>query len=247
MENPEEDPSAPVLVVVLNRPADLARAQQQGWYRVPLATAPPRVAADYLAFYQTGAFAPEERWSVRWLAPVRGYHISTRAELIPEEPDHPRARERYYKISLGPLTPLHHPIPSRRLRRIAFITTTLGRLDTAEEINDLWIKSSAQERLWAALKQAGIEAECQYPVREDLPEHVADFALPCRRGKVALIIEDEPAADSRVRDAVGSIANYLLEADGWTVMRGTADQIDADPAGWVAQLAALARELGGVL
>ena len=60
-----EDPeivgdNVPVLVVVLNDAADLAYARDLGWYRIPLAHAPRRVAADYLAFYQTGAFPPAE-------------------------------------------------------------------------------------------------------------------------------------------------------------------------------------------
>ena len=117
---------------------------------------------------------------MRWLAPVRGYRTAARRELIPAEPNHPRADERYHRIDLGTLEPLPRPIPSRRLRRITFIPTTLARLLEADEINDLWIKSSAQERLWAALKQADIEAERQYPLREDLPQYVADFALLCR-------------------------------------------------------------------
>src|SRR5512139_856696 len=94
---------SPVLVVVVNDPADLARARDEGWYRIPLARAPQRVAADYLAFYQTGAFPPDERWQVQHLAPVSGYYLATRRELIPDEPDHPRADALYYRVALGPL------------------------------------------------------------------------------------------------------------------------------------------------
>ena len=129
--SPWDEPDSeeiPVLVVVVNDPSDLARARDQGWYRIPLARAPQRVAADYLAFYQTGAFPPDLRWTIRWLAPVQGYRIAARRDLIPDEPDHARADERYYRIQLGALAPLPHPIPSRRLRRITFIPTTLARL-----------------------------------------------------------------------------------------------------------------------
>ena len=63
--------------MVVNDPADLARAHDEGWYRIPLDRAPRRIAADYLAFYQTGAFPPEERWAVRWLAPVQEYRLAT--------------------------------------------------------------------------------------------------------------------------------------------------------------------------
>jgi|WetSurMetagenome_2_1015567.scaffolds.fasta_scaffold52215_2 hypothetical protein len=235
----------PVLVVVLNDAADLARVRDLGWYRIPLAHAPRRVAADYLAFYQTGAFQPDERWVVRWLAPVRGYGIAARRELIPTEPDHPRAGERYHRIDLGTLEPLPRPIPSRRLRRITFIPTTLARLLEADEINDLWIKSSAQERLWAALKQADIEAERQYPLREDLPQYVADFALLCRDGRVAVIVDDEPRSVNEARETPP--ADYLLNASDWLPLRFTQEEMMSDPAGCAARLSALMAGLGGPL
>ena len=238
---------SPVLVVVVNDPADLARARDEGWYRIPLDRAPRRIAADYLAFYQTGAFPADERWTVQWLAPVHAYRLATRRELIPEEPEHPRADQSYYKIALGPLASLPHAVPSRRLRRIAFISTTLGRLMQAEEINDLWIKSSAQERLWAALKLADIDAERQYPLADDLP--AADFALLCRDGRVAVLIVDEPTADGErladdeLREALPP--DYLLAAGGWAVVRLTTAELDADAPGIVARLSALTDRLGG--
>ena len=231
---------SPVLVVVVNDPADLARARD-GWYRIPLDRAPRRIAADYLAFYQTGAFPPEERWAVQWLAPVQAYRLTTRKELIPDEPQHPRADQSYYKVALGPLASLPHPVPSRRLRRITFIPTTLGRLMQAQEINDLWIKSSAQERLWAALKLADIDAERQYPLADDLP--AADFALLCRDGRVAVLIVDEPAADGELREALPP--DYLLAAGGWAVVRLMTAELDADAPGIVARLSALTDRLGG--
>jgi hypothetical protein len=233
----------PVLVVVLNDAADLARARDMGWYRIPLTHTPSRVAADYLAFYQTGAFPPAERWTVRWLAPVRGYGIATRRELIPAEPDHPRADARYHRIDLGALELLPHPIPSHRLRRITFIQTTLARLLDADEINDLWIRSTAQERLWAALKQADIEAERQYPLREDRPQYVADFALLCADGQVAVIVEDEPRRADEMRELPPP--DYLLTAGCWLPLRLTQDEVMSDPAGCAARLSALMASLGG--
>ncbi len=246
-DDAQTDPNAgeaPVLVVVLNDPADLARARDLGWYRIPLARAPQRVAADYLAFYQTGAFPPDERWAVRWLAPVHGYRIAARRELIPAEPDHPRADDRYYRVELGPVEPLAHAVPSRRLRRITFIPTTLARLLGAKEINDLWIKSSAQERLWAALKQADVEAERQYPLRDDLPQYVADFALLCRQGKIAVIVEDEPRRENELREAPPP--DYLLASGEWTALRVRMADLAADPEEWAARLATSASTLDGI-
>ncbi len=50
-------------------------------------------------------------------------------------------------------------MPSRALRRIAFIPTTLQRLLAAREINDLWQRDDPQQRLWLALREAGLLVE----------------------------------------------------------------------------------------
>ena len=161
-------------------PADLSGQGNKGWYRIPLDRAPRRIAADYLTVCRTGTLpAGRTLGGARTGACTR---ISSRKthRADPRPPEHPWADQSYYKVMLGPLAPLPHTVPSRRLRRIAFIPTTLDRLMQAEEINDLSIKSSAQERLWAALKLADIDAERQYPLADDLP--TADFALLCRDG-----------------------------------------------------------------
>ncbi len=233
---------SPVLVVVLNSPEDLARARDDGWYRIPLAHLPRRAAAEYLAFYQTGAFPPEERYAVRWLAPVRGYHLATRRELIPGEPEHPRAGHLYYKITVGPLQALPRPIASRRLRRITFIPTTLARLQAADEINDLWIKSTAQERLWAALQQAGVEAERQYPLdgaefegEAGLPAMLADFAVPVAKGGLALVVTDEPRGEADLAEA--SPVPYQSAPPGWRILYATQAALAAAIDQWVERFA----------
>ena len=236
---------SPVLVVVVNDPADLARARDEGWYRIPLDRAPRRIAADYLAFYQTGAFPADERWTVQWLAPVQAYRLTTRKELIPDEPEHPRADQPYYKVTLGPLASLPHAVPSRRLRRITFIPTTLGRLMQAEEINDLWIKSSAQERLWAALKLADLEAERQYPFQDELPQYVADFAVFCRDGRIAMLVTDEPQAEGELREAY--LPDYLLAAGDWAVVRVTIAELATDAQAWAERLTGQAMLFGGTV
>ncbi|MFQ5859516.1 MAG: UV DNA damage repair endonuclease UvsE [Anaerolineae bacterium] len=142
-----DDEPVRVLVAVVNNRRDFEIARDQGWYRIPLKRAPRQVAADYLAFYQTAAFG-ENKWAVNYITPVRRYHIARRRDLLPEEANHPRADDLYYKVEIGPLDRLAAPIPSRRLRRITFIATTLDRLMSAEEINDLWMGGVSEEDLW---------------------------------------------------------------------------------------------------
>jgi hypothetical protein len=149
----EPDNSARVLVAVITRPRDLQIAREQHWYRIPLARLPRQAAADYLAFYQTAAFGAE-RWAVRYYAPVLSYWIATRLELLPDEPQHPRADERYYRLDLGPLQTLPVPVPAARLRRVTFIATTFGQLRRARDVRELWHPAEDQpgagEGLWAA-------------------------------------------------------------------------------------------------
>lgn len=141
-----------VLVAILRRPRDLAIAREEGWYRVPLRHLPRQFAADYLAFYQTAAFGAE-RWTVRYYAAVLRYRIVERRELLPAEPDHPRAADRYYQIGIGPLAELPLPIPARKLRRVTFISTSFGQLRRAADVRDLYRPTDGDgddDAIWGA-------------------------------------------------------------------------------------------------
>jgi len=84
-------PASLVLVCLLPTPRDLEIARLLGWYRIPLRTAPKVIAVDYLAFYQPSSFG-EHSGQIELVAPVRGHELTTRAELLKDEVDHPRAR-----------------------------------------------------------------------------------------------------------------------------------------------------------
>jgi very-short-patch-repair endonuclease len=218
----EDEPR--VLVAVMNDPRALEIARTEGWYRIPIKRAPPRVGADYLAFYQTGAFGPAERWAVNYYAPIRHFRIVRRRDLLPEEADHPRANDEYYKIEVGPLEPLPHRIPSRRLRRITFIPTTLRRLLSAEEINDLWIGSRTQEQLWEILKAHDLPAERQVNASEEEGPYQVDFALYCRDGRVAIQCEGSDFGNLPLVREISAMTDYGLTAAGWTALRIKPDQ-----------------------
>jgi hypothetical protein len=136
----------------MNNPRDLAIARQEGWYRIPIVRAPKRIGADFLAFYLTGRFPEELRHRVPFYAPIYAYRLATRVELLPDEADHPRAGELYYKIEIGGLVDLARPVVSERMRRITFISTTLEALLQAREIRELWDRSSHQGELEAAFR-----------------------------------------------------------------------------------------------
>jgi hypothetical protein len=141
-----------ILVVLLNQPRDLEIARLLGWYRIPLRSAPKVVAVDFLAFYQTAAFG-EEKWRIQYVAPVRGYELTTRAQLLQDEPDHPHAQLEYYKIQVGPLVALPAPVLAGNWKRLTFLYTTGDYLINARALNDLVVQSEERNLLWRSLRE----------------------------------------------------------------------------------------------
>ena len=179
-------PEDRVLVAVMSRPQDFEVARDQGWYRVPEMKAPRGVFFEYVAFYFTAAFG-EQKYAIHYYARRLGHELVTRRDLLPDEPDHPRAGERYYKLQLGPLQRREPPIVSQRWRRITFIHTTWDRFQAAHEINDLFVEGDEfVDRLYHALREEGLTPERQYPLREAGVEYVADLAVPCRAGVLGI-------------------------------------------------------------
>jgi len=106
-------PEDRVLVAVITRPEDFEIARDLGWYRVPEKKVPRGVFFEYVAFYFTAAFG-EQGYAVHYYARCLGHELVTRRELLPDEPDHPRASKRYYKLQLGPLQKREPSIVSLR-------------------------------------------------------------------------------------------------------------------------------------
>jgi hypothetical protein len=153
-------PASLVLVAVVKNPHDLEITRLLGWYRIPLRSAPRVIAVDYLAFYLTGAF-DSEKWSIRYIAPVLGHELTTRLELLRDEPDHPHAQQEYYKIQLGPLERLNTPILAERWRRITFFYTTGEYLLQARTVIDLIIHSDERQTLWRTLRERASQPELE--------------------------------------------------------------------------------------
>jgi hypothetical protein len=159
-------PTDLILVCVLPGPRDLEIARLLGWYRIPFRTAPKVVAVDALAFYQPGTFG-ESAGRIEFLARVCGHELTTRAELLRDEPDHPHAREEYYKVQLGPLEKLPHPVTADKWKRLTFLYTTGEYLLKAQTLNDLVVQSDERQILWQSLRE---RAANQQLYKTDLPE-----------------------------------------------------------------------------
>lgn len=226
-----------VLVAVLNNADDLRRVAAEGWYRIPQRKAPPRVGADYLAFYQTGAFddAPEAQ-TITYYAATRRYRLLTRRELLPAEADHPRADDYYFRIELGPLQRLELPVPSASLRRVTFIYTTLGRLLHAQDARDLFIPQDDDpfHRLWDALRANKLR-----PLKNRLvDDRPVDIALRARGGNLGIVCSDPPPATAQE-------ARPRPRAERWETLWLPAARIESDLPGCLRQIGAALITLGG--
>ncbi len=186
---------ASVLVAVMTQPRDFEIARDEGWYRIPVRSAPKFFPPDYMAFYFTRAFG-DQAWSVRYFAPVRGHELLTRRDLLPHEPHHPRAEQPYYKVQLGRLVQREPPIVSATWRRITFILTNGRRFSTAREINELILGPKEHDFLWRALKEGGLHAERQYVIRDERAVYRVDMAVLCRDGVVGIMC-GSPLSGSR--------------------------------------------------
>jgi len=201
-------PEDRVLVAYVPRPSDFDLIRREGWYRIPQRSAPKGLHAEVIAFYFGAAFG-EEKYAIHYYARNAGHELARRRDLLPDQPDHPRAADVYYKVQLGPLQRLAQPIVSLRWRRLTFVHTTWDRFQDATEINDLFIEGGPYvDRLYATLKERGISADRDYRVNEDQPEYVVALSVPTRDGRVNVPYGDLPDGDA----AVAALADALVQA-----------------------------------
>ena len=161
-------PYALILVGVVPEPRDLEIARLLGWYRIPYRFAPKVVQVDYLAFYQPASFGMDHSGRIEVFAEVLGVELTTRAELIKDEPEHTRANEEYYKIQLGPLQKLSKPILAEKWKRITFLYTTGELFGSASTIQDLIVKTEERKILWLSLREKA--SQFQEYRQSELPE-----------------------------------------------------------------------------
>jgi len=198
----------------------------------------------FLAFYQTGAFG-SERWAVNYYAEVRGIRRVRRIELLPDEADHPRAHDEYHKVAIGELLRLPKPIPSRRLRRIVFIPTSLERLMNAREINDLFRTSPIEDVLYRRLQAEGLEPERQFFVRENGEGNMLDLTLFCRDGNLNIECDGDRYHLGKDKAAADRRRDNRLTSGGWRILRFSGSEIGADLDSCVQMVKRTVRRLGG--
>lgn len=217
-----------VLVAIMNSKRDMEIAQEQHWYRIPVGSVKKylrqRWAPEWVAFYQTKVFG-HEAYAIHYYAQVLNIREADRIELFPDEPPNEKSGKRYYKLELAPLQPLPQPIASHRRRRITFIPTTLVKLTTATEMNDLYDESILEDRLWKELKQLSINAERQERIKVKEKNYFLDFSIYCAKGKINIETDGDTWHGNRARIPLDNLRDNDLETIGWRTLRFNTKQV----------------------
>jgi very-short-patch-repair endonuclease len=215
-------PRDEVLIAILNHPRDLAIARDQHWYRIPVSSAKKwlrrRWPPQWLAFYQTKIFGANA-YAIQHFARILEIREALRIQLLPEETNSPKARERYYQLILGPLTPLPTPILSHRRRRIVFITTTWQKFNAAREINDLYDESPLEDLLWAQMVRLRLAAERQEFITANGNDYALDFAFYCHNGKLDVETDGDLWHADPKRIPEDNRRDNDLQTSGWKTLR----------------------------
>jgi len=222
-----------VLVVVVNNAEDLRRAASDGWYRIPQRRAPRRIGADYLAFYQTGAFKGQpEAQSVTYFAPTRRYRLLTRRELMPDEADHKRAEDFYFRIDIGPLQRLEHPVLAAKMRRVTFIHTTMQLLLQSQDVRELFHQEDPFEKLWKTLREHRLR-----PLKNRIVgDYPVDITLRARGGYLGIQCSDENSTQE---------SRYTSLPDRWEIIQVPPTQIRDNITACLRNIGAALINLGG--
>lgn len=211
-----------VLVGIVNSPRDLEIALKENWYRIPVSSAQKwvrdRWPPQWIAFYQTKVFE-SEAYAIHYYARVLSIYEVARSQLLPNEPNHPKAAQRYYQLILGPVERLARPIPSRRWRRIVFIRTTWRKFSTASEINELFDESPLEDLLWEQLQRLRLTAERQEFITANGADYALDFAFYCTKGNLDVETDGDTWHATAERIPLDNRRDNDLETTGWTRLR----------------------------
>jgi very-short-patch-repair endonuclease len=217
------------LVAYIPTQNDLKIAKEKHWYRIPVSSQNvPVIVKDgnvkTIAFYQPKSFKNEAHL-IRFYADVKSVDIENRRQLFPEEPTNSKSDSEYHVINFGELHELEIPIVSIRKRRILFITTTQKRLLKAREINDLFLESPIEEKVWEEFTKTGINAERQYYISFGSSNFVLDFALFCKNRNLNIECDGDSYHLEEMQVKNDKRRDNLLESTGWNILRYTTDDI----------------------
>ena len=217
-------PTKEGLIALLKDKNDFGILQEQGWYRVPVASAPRPWPPRWIGFYMPKPFGPDA-YTIRYYGLVKNIQLATRRELFPNEIESALSQKQYYRVTFHGIEERPTPIPSHRPRRLIFIPTTWAKFELAEQINDLFNDSPLEDLLWARFKQMGIPAERQWQVDSKQQRFRLDFALFCKQKLIDIEVDGDTWHADPDRIPLDNQRNNALGVDLWTVLRFNGRQI----------------------
>lgn len=211
------------LVALLKNESDLKYVLEDGWYRIPVSTklVPKMVKENYIkyiAFYHNRTFRKDPT-VIKYYAKVKNVGKAKKKNLLPWTVNDARGENEYFVLKLGDINILERPIESKRKRRLLFITTTLKQFKHAEEINDLFVESYLEEKLWKILRKELIEAERQYYLQVSDKSYVLDFALFCRERNLNIECDGDEFHMLPGNVKKDKSRDNDLASSGWSVLR----------------------------
>ena len=237
-----------LLVALLPRRSALITLKNEGWYHIPVATAPKRWPPKALAFYQGKSFGEEEGYKIRYFGEVERIDIVPRKELFPnDEKNAYKAENLYYRLQLTELQTRYIPIISYRPRRLVFIPTTMEKFELAEQINDLFDESPLEDLLWKGLKALGVLAERQWKVVIENHNYYLDFAVFCNHGKLAIETDGYKFHyNSKEKIDKDTWRQNEIELDDWRFLHYTSKQVKDNWIPYLSQIEQKIIQLGGM-
>lgn len=236
-----------VLIALLRKRSALDILKTEGWYHIPVDTAPKPWPPTAIAFYQGTVFGKEEQYKIRYFGEVDQIDIVPRKELFPDDEENAHKAEIfYYRVQLSELHQRYKPIISYRPRRLVFIPTTWAKFQLAEQINDLFDGSPLEDRLWSALKYISVLAERQWKIFVQGHKYYLDFAVFCKHGKLAIETDGYTTHyDSLNQIDYDTWRQNEIGLDGWQFLHYTSKHVKDDWTPYLSQIQRAIDQLGG--
>lgn len=234
-----------VLVGVLKSKRDLEILLKENWYRIPARYAPIRQFA-YLAFYQPAVFGRQGK-QIQYYARAAKRQEFLRSALLPEELEHPRARERYLRVRVRDIKRLPKPIQNNTPRRVSFGFVTLNRLRASKNILQLYDIPPTEEIIKNNLRRQKLKAKPQYYVSVGGRRYRLDFAIFCRRGRVAVECDNKKAHSGSLQKQKDKAKDEYLRRHGWEVIRLNEADIINNPQKCMSNIRQAVKNFGGLI
>lgn len=189
-------PDDRVLVGAITRKKDLKCARDDGWYRIPQARMTRGVHAEYLAFFLNSRVADQPESGIYYVARQSGVELAYRRDLFPDEANHPRAGDVYYKVQLHDWQAKDPPVLNPTRRTIAFIYTTWDRFVNAREIKDLYSDADYfVDRIYHALRNSGYTLDRSWDAERRYTGYSAQIRILCEQGDVTAATDSDDEFD----------------------------------------------------